>query len=92
MQNCTFRWSVHGRVSPTEAAVDVEQYAYQEEKVLKHNKANSHKACCAHAVPLQCRALIHICHAVPLPCSDSAVSFMKVRVVVGNIRTASPTV
>jgi len=40
-----------------------------------------------HAVPL-----IHACHAAPLPCSDSAVSFVKVRVVAGNIRTASPTV
>jgi hypothetical protein len=41
---------------------------------------------------MSCRAaLIHICHAVPLPFSDSAVSFVKVRVVAGNIRTASPT-
>jgi hypothetical protein len=38
-----------------------------------------------HAVPL-----IHTCHAAPLPCSDSAVSFVKVRVVAGNIRTAIP--
>jgi hypothetical protein len=45
-----------------------------------------------HAVPLPCCALIHTCHAAPLPCSDSAVSFVKVRVVAGNIRTASPTV
>jgi hypothetical protein len=36
--------------------------------------------------------LIHTCHAPPLPFSDSAVSFVKVRVVAGNIRTASPTV
>jgi hypothetical protein len=36
--------------------------------------------------------LIHTCHAAPLPFSDSAVSFVKVRVVAGNIRTASPTV
>ena len=49
--------------------------------------ADSHIARCAHAVPL-----IHTCHAAPLPCSDSAVSFVKVRVVAGNIRTASPTV
>jgi hypothetical protein len=27
-----------------------------------------------------------------LPCSDSAVSFVKIRVLAGNIRTASPTV
>jgi len=40
-----------------------------------------------HAVPL-----IHTCHAAPLPCSDSAVSFVEVRVLAGNIRTASPTV
>ena len=48
-----------------------------------------------HAVPMprSCRAaLIHIWHAAPLPCSDTAVSFVKVRVVAGNIRTASPTV
>jgi len=31
-------------------------------------------------------------HAAPLLCSDSAVSFVKVRAVAGNIRTASPTV
>jgi hypothetical protein len=34
--------------------------------------------------------LIHTCHAAVLPFSDSAVSLVKVRVVVGNIRTASP--
>jgi len=50
-------------------------------------KADSHIACHAHAVPL-----IHTCHATPLPRSDSAVSFVKVHVVAGNIRTASPTV
>jgi hypothetical protein len=44
--------------------------------------------------------LIHTCHAAPMPCrvnshmpcrafSDSVVSFVKVRVVGGNIRTAS---
>jgi len=35
--------------------------------------------------------LIHTFHAALLPCSDSAVSFVKVRVVAGNIRTASPS-
>ena len=55
-------------------------------------KADSHIACRAHAVPLPCRALIRTRHAAPLPCSESAVSFVKVRVVAGNIRTASPTV
>jgi hypothetical protein len=55
-------------------------------------KADSHIAYRAHAVPLSCRAaLIHTCHAAPLPCSDSALSFVKVRVVGGNIRTASST-
>jgi hypothetical protein len=49
-------------------------------------KADSHIACRAHGVPL-----IHTCHAAPLQCSDGAVSFVKVRVVTGNIRTASPT-
>jgi hypothetical protein len=34
-------------------------------------------------------ALIHTYHAAPLPFSDSAVSLVKVRVVDGNIRTAS---
>jgi hypothetical protein len=44
-------------------------------------------------MPRPCRAaLIHTCHAAPLPFSDSAVYFVKVRVVAGNIRTASPTV
>jgi hypothetical protein len=41
-------------------------------------KANSHMPYCA--------------HAVPLPFSDSAVSYVKVGVVAGNIRTASPPV
>jgi hypothetical protein len=49
--------------------------------------------CRAHAVPLPCHAaLIYTCHATPLPFSDSGVFFVKVRVVAGNIRTASPTV
>jgi hypothetical protein len=46
-----------------------------------------------HVVPMpHCAALIHTCHAPPLPFSDSAVSFVKVRVVAGNVWTASPTV
>ena len=52
-------------------------------------KANSHIACLAPAAPVlfPCHAvqLIHTCQAAPLPCSYSAVSFMKVRVVAGNI-------
>jgi hypothetical protein len=49
--------------------------------------------CRSHGVPLQCRAaLIHTCHAAPLTFSDSTVFFVKVRLVAGNIRTASPTV
>jgi hypothetical protein len=48
-------------------------------------KANSHMPCRAHAVPLPRRA-------APLPFSDRPVSFVKVRVVAGNIQTASPTV
>ena len=47
-------------------------------------------------MPCPCRShillLIHTCHVAPLPCSDSAVSFVKVRMVAGSIRTASPTV
>jgi hypothetical protein len=50
------------------------------------------RPCHSHAVPLPCRALIHTCHAAPLLSSDSPVSFVKVCVVLGNIRTASPTV
>jgi hypothetical protein len=61
---------------------------------LKTVKADSHIACRAHAVPMPfpCHPvpLIYTCPAAPLPCSDSAVSFVKVRVVAGNIRTASP--
>jgi hypothetical protein len=53
----------------------------------------THMPCRAHAVPLPCHAaLIYTCHAALLSFSDSAVSFVKVRVVAGNIRTASPTV
>jgi hypothetical protein len=56
-------------------------------------KASSHMPCRAHAVPLPCRAaLIHTCHAAPLPFSDNDVSFVKICVVPGNIRTASPIV
>ena len=59
---------------------------------IRYVKADSHIACRAHAVPLPCRALIHTRHAATLPCSDSAVSFVNVRMVAGNIQTASPTV
>jgi hypothetical protein len=49
-----------------------------------------------HAVPMPfpCHAvpLIHTCHAASLPYSNSAVSFVNVRVVAGNIRTASTAV
>jgi hypothetical protein len=47
-------------------------------------KANSHIPCRSHA------ALIHPCHAALQRYSDSAVSFVKFRVVDGNARTASP--
>jgi hypothetical protein len=46
-----------------------------------------------HAIPFSCRspaALINKCLAVPLPFSDSTMSFVKVRMVNGNIQTASP--
>jgi hypothetical protein len=53
-------------------------------------KADSHIACRAHAMSMlfPCHAvpLIHTCHAAPLPCSDSAVSLVKVRLVAGNIQ------
>jgi hypothetical protein len=42
----------------------------------------------SYAVPLPRRAaLIHTCHAAPQPFPDSAVSFVKVRVVAGRSRT-----
>jgi hypothetical protein len=42
--------------------------------------------------PFPCHSvLIHTCHAAPLPFSDSAVSFVKVHMVAGNIWKASPT-
>ena len=44
------------------------------------------RPCLSHAVPLPCRALIHTRHAASLPCSDSAVFFVNVRMVAGNIR------
>jgi len=55
-------------------------------------KVDSHIVCRVHAapVPFHCHAvpLIHTCHAAHLPYSDSAVYFMKVRVVARNTRTA----
>jgi hypothetical protein len=49
-----------------------------------------------HVVPMpfprHAELLIHTCHAAPLPCSNSAVSFVKVCMVARNIRTASPSV
>jgi hypothetical protein len=46
------------------------------------------RPCRAHAVPLPCHAaLTHTCHTAPLPLSDNAVSFVKVRVVAGRSRT-----
>jgi len=56
-------------------------------------KANSHIPCHAPAVPWPCHAtLIHTSCTVSLPCFDCAMSFMKVYMVAGKIRTASPTV
>jgi len=59
-------------------------------------KADSHIACRAHAAPMPfpCYAmpLIHTCQAAPLPCTDNAVSLVKVILVAGNFETASPTV
>jgi hypothetical protein len=68
-------------------ATYTETSAAHTKKLESSLKANSHIACCTHAVPLPYRLLIHTCHAAPLPCSDSAVSFVKVHVVAGNIRT-----
>jgi hypothetical protein len=56
-------------------------------------KANSLMSFRAHAVTLPCRAaLIHTFHTASLPFSDSAMSFVKVRVVAGHIRPDIPTV
>jgi hypothetical protein len=54
-------------------------------------KSNSHMPCCTHAIPTQF-CVNYTCHAVPLPCCDSAMSFVKVCMVAGNIQTTSPTV
>jgi hypothetical protein len=44
------------------------------------------RPCRSVAVLLPCRAaLIHTCHAAALPFSDNAVSFVKLRVVDGNL-------
>jgi hypothetical protein len=67
--------------------------------VLREDKADSHIACRVHIAPMPfpCRSPAmprvnsHMPSA-PLPYSNSAVSFVKVRVVAGNIRTVSPTV
>jgi hypothetical protein len=66
----------------------------ERDECKKHTlKANPYKPRRAHAAPLPRRAaLIHTCHVAPLPFSDSAVSFVEVRVIAGNIWTASPTV
>jgi hypothetical protein len=53
------------------------------ERIYRLVKANSHIPCRSPT------ALIHTCNAATLPFSDSAVSFVKVHVVDGNIRTAS---
>ena len=54
-------------------------------------KADWHIACRAHATPMpfpsHALPLIYTRDATPLPCSDSAVSIMKVSIVAGNIRT-----
>jgi hypothetical protein len=52
-----------------------------------------HKGKFTRTMPFPCRsptALIHTCHAAPLPFSDSAVSLVKIHVIDGNTRTASP--
>jgi hypothetical protein len=68
----------------------VERLEIRQESQASSNavKANWHIPCRALAVPLPCRAaLIHKCRATPLP-----FPIVKVRMVTGNIRTASPTV
>jgi hypothetical protein len=60
-------------------------------KELSTLKDNSHIRGCASTVPWACRvAPIHTYRAVPLPCSDSAFFFVKVRVVFGKIHTTYP--
>jgi hypothetical protein len=61
--------------------------------LLQSTGLASNKGQFTHAMPRPCRAaLIHTCHAALLSFSDGVVSFVKVRVVAGNIRTDSPTV
>jgi hypothetical protein len=64
---------------------------YQGRQDVWYVKANSHMSCRSHAMPCHA-ALIHTCNAAPPPFSDSAVSFVKVRVITVNIRNASRTV
>ena len=49
-------------------------------------KRNVYKGRFTYSIPCPCRALIHTCHDAPLPCSNSAVSFVNVRMLAGNIR------
>jgi hypothetical protein len=57
-----------------------------------HTRKRYSKGGFTHSMTCPCRALIHTRHAAPLPCSESAVSFVKVCVVAKNIQTAGPTV
>ena len=82
-------WRAAKNWPPSSAKVSLPITPFAAGLVTGHFKADSHIACRAHAAPLPCRALIHTCHAA-LPCSDSAVSFVNVRMVAGNIRDASP--
>jgi hypothetical protein len=59
----------------------------------QRHTAPMQRPCRSQTVPVPYRAaLIHTCHAAPLPFSDSTLSFVKVRGLAENIRTASPTV
>jgi hypothetical protein len=80
-----FAWDSGVVLSKPEGNADRTRNVYcQQGKCLEMNiKANSHIPCHSPAT------LIHTCHAAPLPFSDSAVSFVKVRVVDGNILNAS---
>jgi hypothetical protein len=59
-------------------------------------KADSHIACCVRAAPMlwPCRSPAMLCVNLHMPCRALTVSlsFVKVRVVAGNIWTASPAV
>jgi hypothetical protein len=79
----------------TVSVPDISSYFMDTGGLFSIGRATGHEVDQLPPIVMRFKAESHIAfraHAVPLPCSDSAVSFMKVRVVAGNIGTASSTV